>query len=384
MPADRTPPSPEAGALFDLARTIAAKEIEPRVVEDEAQARFPREVVTTLGEAGLLALPYPERYGGGGQSYEVYLQVLEEIGYRSASLAVGVSVHSLSAYPLAEHGTEPQRDALLSWLLGGRTLGAYCLSEPHAGSDPAAMTTAARPDPSGAGWLLSGTKAWVTHGGIADFYTVFARTRADDRTGGVSCFLVDAGTPGLRIQPPERKMGLTASPTTQIVFDDAPVPAERLIGGEGDGLRIALSALDAGRLGIAAAAVGLAQRALDDAVAYAKQRHTFGRAIIDHQGLGFLLADMAAAVESARATMLAAARRRDAGLPASRQCSIAKLVATDAAMKVTEDAVQVFGGAGYTRDYPVERYMREAKVMQIFEGTNQIQRMVIARHLARP
>jgi alkylation response protein AidB-like acyl-CoA dehydrogenase len=383
MPADRLLPSPEAEALIDLARTIAEKEIEPRVVEDEAQARFPREIFTTLGEAGLLALPYPEEFGGGGQPYEVYLQVLEEIGYRSASVAVGVSVHSLSCFPLAWHGSDAQRAALLPRLLSGAPLGAYCLSEPHAGSDPAAMTTSARPDPDGAGYRLSGTKAWVTHGGVADFYTVFART-SPDRSGGVSCFLVDASTDGLNVQPPERKMGLTASPTTQIAFDGAFVPAERLIGGEGDGLRIALSALDAGRLGIAACAVGLAQRALDDAVAYARQRQAFGRAIIDHQGLGFLLADMAAAVESARATTLAAARRRDAGLPAGRASSIAKLVATDAAMRVTEDAVQVFGGAGYTKDHPVERYMREAKVMQIFEGTNQIQRLVITRHLARP
>ncbi|CAJ61436.1 MULTISPECIES: acyl-CoA dehydrogenase family protein [Frankia] len=381
MPADRLLPSPEAGELIDLVRTIGEKEIEPRVVDDEAKARFPREVFAILGEAGLLALPYPEEFGGGGQPYEVYLQALEEIAYRSASVAVGVSVHSLSCFPLAYHGTDDQRAALLPRLLSGTLLGAYCLSEPHAGSDPAAMTTAARPDPDG-GYRLSGTKAWVTHGGAADFYTVFART-SEDRSGGISCFLVDAGTAGMDVHPPERKMGLTASPTTQIGFDAAPVPADRLIGTEGNGLRIALAALDAGRLGIAAAAVGLAQRALDDAVAYAKERQAFGKAIIDHQGLGFLLADMAAAVESARATTLAAARRRDAGLPAGKAASIAKLVATDAVMKVTEDAVQVFGGAGYTKDYPVERYMREAKIMQIFEGTNQIQRLVISRHLAR-
>ncbi|THJ74728.1 acyl-CoA dehydrogenase family protein [Candidatus Frankia alpina] len=381
MPAERLLPSPEAGELIDLVRTIGEKEIEPRVVDDEAKARFPREVFHILGDAGLLALPYPEEFGGGGQPYEVYLQVLEEIAYRSASVAVGVSVHSLSCFPLAYHGAEAQREVLLPRLLSGKLLGAYCLSEPHAGSDPAAMTTAARLDPVG-GYRLSGTKAWVTHGGAADFYTVFARTSAD-RSGGISCFLLDAGTAGMDVHPPERKMGLTASPTTQIGFDEAPVPADRLIGTEGNGLRIALAALDAGRLGIAAAAVGLAQRALDDAVAYAKERQAFGKAIIDHQGLGFLLADMAAAVESARATTLAAARRRDAGLPAGKAASIAKLVATDAVMKVTEDAVQVFGGAGYTKDYPVERYMREAKIMQIFEGTNQIQRMVISRHLAR-
>ncbi|CAO5251032.1 acyl-CoA dehydrogenase family protein [Frankia sp. AgKG'84/4] len=383
MPVERLLATPEAEALVELARTIAEREIEPRVVADEADGRFPREVFATLGAAGLLALPYPERFGGGGQPYEVYLQVLEEIAYRSASVAVGVSVHSLSCYPLAHHGSDAQRDALLPRLLSGVPLGAYSLSEPHAGSDPAALTTTARREPVGTdGYRLAGTKAWVTHGGVADYYTVFARTSAD-RSGGISCFLVDGDSEGLIIGAPERKMGLTASPTTQLVFDHALVPTDRLMGGEGAGLRIALSALDAGRLGIAACAVGLAQRALDDAVAYARERQTFGRAIIDHQGLGFLLADMAAAVDSARATTLSAARLRDTGRPAARAASIAKLVATDAAMRVTENAVQVLGGAGYTKDYPVERYMREAKVFQIFEGTNQIQRMVIARDLAR-
>ena len=379
---ERLLPSDEAREVVALAADICAKELEPRIARDEAEAHFPREVFTTLGQAGLLSLPYPERFGGGAQPFEVYLQVLEEIAYRSASVAVGVSVHALSCYPLANFGTDTQREEHLPRLLSGDLLGAYCLSEPHAGSDPAALkTTATPPTETGGDYVLSGTKAWVTHGGAADFYTVFART--GEGRGGISCFLVDEDTPGMTPHAPERKMGLTASPTTQIAFENAAVPANRLVGAEGQGLTIALSALDSGRLGIAAAATGLAQRALDDAVAYAREREAFGRPIIDHQGLGFLLADMAAAVESARATTLAAARLRDAGRPFSRAASIAKLVATDAAMKVTEDAVQVFGGAGYTKDYPVERYMREAKVMQIFEGTNQIQRLVISRHLAK-
>ncbi|WP_026311396.1 acyl-CoA dehydrogenase family protein [Parafrankia elaeagni] len=380
MPAERQLPSSEAKELVDLAATICDRELAPIVVEYEAESRFPRKEFTVLGQAGLLSLPYPERFGGGEQPYEVYLQVLEEISYRWSAVAVGVSVHALSCYPLATFGTPAQQEELLPRLLSGDLLGAYCLSEAHAGSDPAAMRVTATPTDSG--YVLNGTKAWVTHGGAADFYTVFARTSQDTR-GGVSCFLVDADSPAIRFHPPEKKMGLTASPTTQISFDDTPVPASRLVGERGQGLSIALSALDSGRLGIAATAVGLAQRALDDAVAYARERQAFGKSIIDHQGLGFLLADMAAAVESARATTLAAARRRDAGLPYGRAASIAKLVATDAAMKVTEDAVQVLGGAGYTKDFPVERYMREAKVMQIFEGTNQIQRLVISRHLAR-
>jgi len=265
-------------------------------------------------------------------------------------------------------------------MLGGSLLGGYCLSEAHAGSDPAAMrTTATAVD---GGYRLSGAKAWVTHGGEADFYTVFART-SDHRSRGVSCFLVPADADGLSAAKPESKMGLTGSTTATIQLDDVVVEDERLIGDEGQGLQIALTALDSGRLGIAAAAVGLAQGALDQSVRYAQQRETFGKPIIEHQGLGFLLADMAASVESARATVLAAARRRDRGLDFSRQASVAKLVATDAAMRVTTDAVQALGGAGYTTEFPVERYMREAKIMQIFEGTNQIQRMVIARHLAQ-
>jgi alkylation response protein AidB-like acyl-CoA dehydrogenase len=382
VPAERLLPSDEARELVALAAEICAKELEPRAAQDEAAERFPREVFSTLGQAGLLSLPYPERFGGGAQPFEVYLQVLEEIAYRWAAVAVGVSVHALSCYPLAYFGTDAQRAEQLPRLLAGDLLGAYCLSEAHAGSDPAAMRTAATPPAAAGGdYVLSGTKAWVTHGGGADFYTVFARTGPG--RSGISCFLVDADTAGLAPYPPERKMGLTSSPTSMIGFEDVAVPASRLVGAEGQGLAIALSALDSGRLGIAATAVGLAQRALDDAVAYAKEREAFGKAIIDHQGLGFLLADMAAAVDSARATTLHAARLRDAGKPFSRAASVAKLVATDAAMKVTEDAVQVFGGAGYTKDHPVERYMREAKVMQIFEGTNQIQRLVISRHLAR-
>jgi alkylation response protein AidB-like acyl-CoA dehydrogenase len=289
-------------------------------------------------------------------------------------------VHGLACFGLAEFGSDEQQQRWLPDMLGGELLGAYCLSESHAGSDPAAMRSRARRD--GDGWVLNGAKAWTTHGGEADFYKTIVRT-SDERSKGMSCFLVPAGSSGLTADVPERKMGLTGSTTATMRFEDVRVPADRLLGQEGQGLQIALAGLDAGRLGIAAVATGLAQGALDDAVAYARQRETFGKAIIDHQGLAFVLADMAAAVESARATTLAAARRKDAGLPYGRQASIAKLVATDNAMKVTTDAVQVLGGYGYTRDFPVERYMREAKVMQIFEGTNQIQRLVISRALAR-
>ena len=380
MTARRVLASEEATDLLKLVREICANELQPRSATVEARSEFPRESFRLLGRAGLLGLPYPEEYGGGGVAYEVYLQVLEEIGAVWSSVGVGVSVHALSCFGLATFGTEEQKRAWLPDMLGGELLGAYCLSEPHAGSDPAAMRTTARWD--GEEYVLSGTKAWTTHGGRADFYKVMARTSGDpgDRSG-ISCFLVPADTPGLSAESPEHKMGMTGSPTANMIFDDVRVPAERRLGAEGDGLRIALAGLDAGRLGIAAVATGLAQGALDQAVAYARERETFGRPIIDHQGLAFLLADMEAAIQTARAMTLHAARLKDRGLPYTREASIAKLVATDNAMKVTTDAVQVLGGYGYTRDFPVERYMREAKVMQIFEGTNQIQRLVVSRDL---
>jgi len=380
VPASRVLPIDEATDLLRLVRELADKELHPRAAEAEATETFPRDMFTLLGRAGILGLPYPEEYGGGGQPYEVYLQVLEELARVWATIGVGVSVHALSCFGLVTRGTEEQKQRWLPDLLGGELLGGYCLSEAHAGSDPAAMRTTARRD--GDHYVIDGTKAWVTHGGHADFYKVMART--SDERNGISCFLVPADTEGVVADPPERKMGLTGSTTATVRFERARVPADRLLGDEGDGLKIALAGLDSGRLGIAAVATGLAQAALDDAVAYAKTRETFGRRIIDHQGLAFVLADMAAAVGSARATYLAAARLRDQGLPFSTEASIAKMVATDNAMKVTTDAVQVYGGYGYTRDFPVERYMREAKVMQIFEGTNQIQRMVIGRALARP
>ncbi|WP_433033081.1 acyl-CoA dehydrogenase family protein [Actinomycetospora sp. CA-053990] len=378
MAVDRLLPTQESEDLLELTREIADKELAPRVEEHERAETYPEGLFATLGEAGLLGLPYPEEVGGGGQPYEVYLQVLEELAARWAAVAVATSVHSLSCFPLFTFGTEEQKQRLPEMLAGG-LIGGYSLSEPQAGSDAAALRC--RAEKVDAGYRITGTKAWITHGGVADFYALFARTGEGSR--GVSCFLAPGQAEGLEWGKPEEKMGLHAIPTTTANWDGAVLDADRLIGAEGQGLEIAFSALDSGRLGIAACAVGLAQGALDAAVDYANERSTFGKKIVDHQGLGFVLADMAAAVDSARATYLDAARRRDLGRPYGRQASVAKLVATDAAMKVTTDAVQVFGGYGYTRDFPVERYMREAKIMQIFEGTNQIQRLVISRHFAR-
>lgn len=382
MPARRILESPEHADLIELVRDVLAKQLAPQVAEMEAAERFPREAFRLLGELGVLGLAYPEDLGGLGLPSEVYLQVLEEIAAVWASVAVGVSVHALSCFPLATRGTPEQQERWLPKMLSGTMLGAYSLSEPQAGSDPAAMATTARRE--GGDYVLNGTKAWVTHGGYADFYTVMARTSGipGDRNG-ISCFLVPAGLPGLIADEPERKMGLTGSPTSQIRFENLRIPADHRIGDEGEGLKIALSALDAGRLGIAACATGLSQGALDVALAYAQNREAFERPIIQHQGISFMLADMEATIVSSRATLLSAARLKDQGLGYAKEASVAKLIATDGAMRVTTDAVQVLGGAGYTRDFPVERYMREAKIMQIFEGTNQIQRVVIARHLER-
>ncbi len=381
QPVDRQLPTDEARDLISLARDIAQREIAPRAAEEEDAGHFPREIFTLLSRSGLLGLPYDSEYGGGDQPYEVYLQVLEELAAARLTVGLGVSVHSLSCHALANYGTKQQQVEHLPAMLGGGLLGAYCLSEPSSGSDAASLRTKAVRD--GDHWVIDGTKAWITHGGIADFYTVMART-GEDGPRGISAFLVPGDAVGLSGAAPEKKMGMKGSPTAQVHFDGVRVPDERRIGEEGQGFAIALSALDSGRLGIAACAIGLAQAALDEALAYATGRQQFGRPISDFQGLRFMLADMATQIEAGRALYLAAARLRDAGRPFAKQAAMAKLHCTDTAMKATIDAVQVLGGYGYTADFPVERYMREAKVLQIVEGTNQIQRMVIARHLAGP
>ncbi len=369
-----------AEALLELTREIAAKELAPQVHEAEERGEFPEAAYRLLGKSGLLGLPFPEEHGGGAQPYEVYLQVVEEIATAWPSVGVGVSVHALTANVVATNGSDELRQEWLPRMLSGDWLGAYCLSEPQAGSDVSGIRTRATRD--GDAYVVHGTKQWISNGSCADYYILFART-SDDPKRGLSAFVVPADTEGMSFGAPERKMGLACDVTTQVVFEGAPIPAAQLVGEEGAGMHVALSALDAGRLGIAAVATGIAQAALAHAVAYAGERRQFGRTIGEQQGLQFLLADMGADVERARATYLHAARLKDAGRPFSRQASIAKLTATDAAMRVTTDAIQVLGGNGYTREYPVERLFRDAKVTQIFEGTNQIQRMVIGRDLLR-
>jgi alkylation response protein AidB-like acyl-CoA dehydrogenase len=367
-------------ALLELTREIATKELAPQVHDAEERGEFPEAAYRLLGKSGLLSLPFPEEYGGGDQPYETYLQVVEEIATAWPSVGVGVSVHGLTANVVNSNGSDDLRGEWLPRMLSGDWLGAYCLSEPQAGSDVSGIRTRAVRD--GDEYVVNGTKQWISNGSCADYYILFART-SDDPKRGLSAFVVPDETPGMSFGAPEKKMGLACDVTTQVVFDGARIPAGQLVGEEGAGMKVALSALDAGRLGIAAVATGIAQSALAHAVAYAGQRQQFGRPIGELQGLQFLLADMAADVERARATYLLAARLKDAGRPFSRQASIAKLTASDVAMRVTTDAVQVLGGNGYTREYPVERLFRDAKVTQIFEGTNQIQRMVIGRDLLR-
>ena len=383
---ERDYPDEETRALFELARELADDVLRPKVDAAERDELFPRDAFRVLGRAGLLALPYPERFGGGGQPYQTYLQVVEELARAWLAVGLGVSVHTLTCFPLATSGTPEQQRRWLPEMLGGEQLGAYCLSEPASGSDAAALQTTAHAD--GPDYIVNGVKAWISHAGQADFYTVFARTSGDHegpgRASGISCLHVPAQTPGVSAAPAEHKMGMRASITAQMIFEGARVPASQLVGEEGKGFAVALAALDAGRLGIAACATGVAQAALDAAAAWARERRQFGRPIADFQGVSFLLADMATAVEAARALYLSAARRKDRGLPYGPQAAMAKLFASDAAMRVTTDAVQVLGGYGYVEDFPVARLMREAKVLQIVEGTNQIQRMVIGRSLVRP
>ncbi|MEE4545584.1 acyl-CoA dehydrogenase family protein [Streptomyces sp. V4-01] len=378
MTVPRLLPSAEAEDLLELARDIADHELAPRAADFEARAEFPGDVLRTLGKAGLLGLPYPEEYGGGGQPYEVYAQVLEVLASRWLSVAESVNVHTVACRALAAHGTPEQRRAFLPAMLDGLALGANCMSEAAAGSDVAALAVRAVRD--GDDYVVDGTKAWVTHAGVADLYLVYCRTSGSGARG-ISCLLADAGTPGLLPQPPEKKMGVASSPTAQVVFDAARVPAERLVGREGRGFLVAMDSVQGGRIGIAACAVGLAQAAFDYAVRYARNRVQFGQPILSFQGVGFLLADLATQIAAARALTLAAARLLDAGRPFAVEAAKAKLFATDVAMRVTTEAVQVLGGHGYVTDHPVERWMREAKLLQLVEGTNQIQRVVISQAL---
>ena len=371
--------SAEQREILGALRGFVRDRIRPQIAGFEERKEFPRELFRALCEMGLGGIPYSEKYGGGGQSYLTYLASLEGVATGSLSLAVGLSVHHLSAFGIHEFGSDELKERYLPRLFSGEWLGAYALSEASSGSDAASLRT--RADRDGDGYVLTGSKRFISHAGEADHYLVMART-GDDSPRGISAFAVEKGWDGFDFGKLEEKMGWHASPMRELLFEGCRVPADNLVGEEGQGFTVALAALDGGRLGIAASSVGLAQAAVDAAVAFAREREQFGRPVIENQGLQFLLADAATHVEAARRLYREAARARDEGRGTPVSCSMAKLFASDVAMRVTTDAVQAHGGYGYMREYPVERYMREAKALQIVEGTNQVQRMIIGRHLA--
>jgi len=371
--------SEDQRAIVGAVREFVADKAALAAAEHENEHRYPWELFHQLGEMGLCGIPYDERYGGAGQPFLTYLVVLEELATGFLSLALELSVHHLSAFGVHRFGSEDLKQRYLPRLFSGEWLGAYALSEASSGSDAASLRTRAVRD--GSGYTLRGSKRFITSAGEADYYLVMART-GQEGPKGISALVVEKGWEGFGFGKLEEKMGWNASPMRELLFDGCRVPDENLVGEEGEGFTIALAGLDSGRLGIAACSVGLAQAALDAALGFARERQQFGKPILEFQGIQFMLADMATQVEASRRLYREAARVRDAGLPDSLAASMAKLFASDAAMRVTTDAVQVHGGYGYMQEYPVERYMREAKALQIVEGTNQIQRMVIGRHLS--
>jgi butyryl-CoA dehydrogenase len=370
----------EQVALADAVREFCEATLAPTAKADDEAEVFRKEYVRAMGEQGFCGVATSADWGGLGLGYQEYAVVLEEIARVSASYAVTVAVTGLPQIILTKFGNDEQRKRWLPGLASGELLGAFALSEPGSGSDAASLRTIARLE--GDRYVLNGTKYWITSGGYADLYIVMART-GPHGAEGVSAFLVPGDSKGLYAAKKEEKMGLRASPTSEMVFENVEVPVENRLGPEGIGFKIAMAALDSGRITIGAISVGICQAALDVAARYATLRRQFETAIIDFQGVGFMLADMAVKTDSARLMVQRAAWLRDQGRPHTLEAAMAKLTATDAAMAVTTDAVQVLGGYGYTREYPVERYMRDAKVMQIVEGTNQIQRLVISRQLKR-
>lgn len=374
--------SEEHEMLRKMVRDFAENEVAPTAAERDEEERFDRETWDKMAELGLTGIPWPEEYGGIGSDYLAYVIAVEELSRVCASTGVTLSAHtSLAGWPIYKFGTEEQKQKYLKPMAQGEKIGAYGLTEPGSGSDAGAMKTTARLE--GDYYVLNGSKIFITNGGIADYYVVFALTNPEEKHKGTSAFIVEKDFPGFSVGKKEKKLGIRSSPTTEIIFEDCKVPKENLLGKEGEGFKIAMMTLDGGRNGIAAQAVGIAQGALDAAVAYAKERHQFGKPIAYNQGIGFKLADMATQVEAARLLTYQAAWLESEGLPYGKESAMSKLYAGDIAMKVTTDAVQVFGGYGYTKDYPVERYMRDAKITQIYEGTQEIQRLVISRMLTK-
>ncbi len=371
----------EQESLRRTVQKFAEKELAPIAAEADEKGEFHREIYDKLAALGLLGIPCPEQYGGAGLDYSTYIVVIEEIAKQCLSTAIGLAVQGLPQIMIGLFGSDEQKNKYLAPLASGKKLGAFALTEAGSGSDAASLRTTAVLD--GDSYVLNGSKVFITHGGVADVYLVMAKSDPAKGPRGISSFIVENGAAGFTFGKTEKKMGLRASPTREIIFESCRIPRGNIVGKEGDGFKIAMTALDSGRITIGAAAVGVAQAALDEALKYAKQREQFEQPIANFQGIQFMLADMATSIRASRNLVREAAFLKDSGKPFSDVAAMAKLFATDTAMKVTTDAVQIFGGYGYMQDYPVERLMRAAKVTQIVEGTNQIQRVVIARHLLK-
>jgi alkylation response protein AidB-like acyl-CoA dehydrogenase len=366
--------------LQEVVRDFVDREARTAAVEYEERAEDPAYFYEQLGKLGLTGIPFDPKYGGGGEPYLTYLLVIEELSRAWVALAIGLSIHTLTSFAIEKYGSDELKERLLPPMLAGEKFGAYALSEPSSGSDAASLRT--RADRTRKGYRLFGQKQFISRGGEADHVLVMART-GEAGSKGITAFIVDKESPGFRPAKSESKMGWRSSPTWELVFEDCVVPHENRVGEEGEGFKIALSALDSGRLGIAACSTGVAQAALDASISFARDREQFGRRIADFEGIQFMLADMATEIEAGRALYRRAAQLKDEGAPYSKEASMAKVFCSDVAMRVTTDAVQIHGGYGYIEEYPVERFMRDAKALQIVEGTNQIQRMIIGRHLTQ-
>ncbi|MBD8004433.1 acyl-CoA dehydrogenase [Bacillus norwichensis] len=371
--------SEEHEMIRKMVRDFAKNEVEPTAAERDEEERFDVEIFQKMAGLGLTGIPWPEKYGGIGSDYLAYCIAVEELSRVCASTGVTLSAHtSLAGWPVYKFGTEEQKQKYLKPMAEGEKMGAYGLTEPGSGSDASGMRTTAKRD--GDHYVLNGSKIFITNGGIADIYVVFALLDPEDKRSSTA-FIIEKDFEGFSVGKKEKKLGIRSSPTTEIIFEDCKVPVENVLGEEGQGFKIAMMTLDGGRNGIAAQAVGIAQGALDAAVEYAKERKQFGRPIVDNQAISFKLADMATSIEASRLLTYQAAWLESEGLPYGKESAMSKLMAGDTAMKVTTEAVQIFGGYGYTKDYPVERYMRDAKITQIYEGTQEIQRLVISRML---
>ncbi|MGE6205257.1 acyl-CoA dehydrogenase [Guptibacillus hwajinpoensis] len=373
----------EQKMMQKMVRDFAEKEIAPIVEEMEETDRFPREVIKRMGELGLMGIPIPEAYGGAEMDYTSYIIAIHELSKVSATVGVILSVHtSVGTLPILAFGTEEQKERYIPKLATGEYLGAFALTEPSSGSDASSMKTRAVRD--GDHYILNGSKIFITNGGEADTYVAFARTNPEEKgSKGVTAFIIERDMPGFSVGKKEKKMGLNGSNTVEIIFEDCCVPVENRLGEEGQGFKIAMANLESGRIGIAAQSLGIAEAALNYATAYAKERHQFGKPIGQNQGLGFKLADMATEVEAAKLLTYRAADLKNHGIPCMQEVSMAKLFASKAAVKASIEAVQVYGGYGYTKDYPVERLFRDAKVCEIYEGTSEIQKIVISRNLMK-